>query len=147
MRLKIPPTRSEGLGLALSNSFTLNVVSLAAVQVPFRLAMWDLGQCDKKRCTGTRLVRQGVVQELRLGVPFPGIILSPMGKACVSCQDKDLTAARGLAVVDCSWNRLEDVPFGECPMPLFFTCQKLHVDLELLLNDNIVTCLFLMQDS
>ncbi|EIE26892.1 DUF367-domain-containing protein, partial [Coccomyxa subellipsoidea C-169] len=77
-----------------------------------RLAMWDLGQCDKRRCTGTRLVRQGVVEELRLGVPFPGIILSPMGRAAVSAQDKALIAAKGLAVVDCSWNRLDDVPFG-----------------------------------
>jgi len=57
-----------------------------AAQIPFRLAMWDLGQCDKRRCTGTRLVRQGVVEELRLGVPFPGIILSPMGRGCVSAQ-------------------------------------------------------------
>ncbi|BDA43122.1 Ribosome biogenesis protein TSR3 homolog [Coccomyxa sp. Obi] len=81
-------------------------------QIPFRLAMWDLGQCDKRRCTGTRLVRQGVVEDLRLGVPFPGIILSPVGRAAVSAQDKALIAAKGLAVVDCSWNRLDDVPFG-----------------------------------
>ena len=45
-------------------------------------------------------------------MPFPGIILSPMGRACVSCQDKELIASKGLAVVDCSWNRLEEVPFG-----------------------------------
>lgn len=74
--------------------------------------MWDLGQCDKRRCTGTRLVRQGVVEDLRLGVPFPGIILSPVGRAAVSAQDKALIAAKGIAVVDCSWNRLDDVPFG-----------------------------------
>eukprot|EP00983_Pelagomonas_calceolata_P071184 1151107-Pelagomonas_calceolata.AAC.2 len=77
------------------------------------LAMWDLGQCDKKRCTGTRLVRQGAVRELRLGVHFPGVILSPSGTCSVSKQDEELLRARGLAVVDCSWNRLEDVPFGE----------------------------------
>jgi pre-rRNA-processing protein TSR3 len=31
---------------------------------------------------------------------------------CVSRQDADLIRAKGLAVVDCSWNRLDDVPFG-----------------------------------
>lgn len=80
--------------------------------IPFRLAMWDLGQCDKRRCTGTRLARQGVIQELKLSQPFPGVILSPMGRSCVSREDRGLLESKGLAVVDCSWNRLEDVPFG-----------------------------------
>ena len=76
-------------------------------------AMWDLGHCDKKRCTGTRLMRLHVVSEMRLGTPFPGVILSPNGKRCVSVEDQELIAAKGLAVVDCSWNRLDDVPFSE----------------------------------
>lgn len=87
-------------------------VSDAMNPIPFRLAMWDLGQCDKKRCTGTKLVRQQVVSELRLGIPFPGVILSPNGKSCVSNDDKELIGVKGLAVVDCSWNKLDEVPFG-----------------------------------
>lgn len=75
--------------------------------------MWDLEHCDKKKCTGTRLVRQRVVQDLRLGQHFPGVILSPKGKECVSQQDRDLIGNKGIAVVDCSWNRLEEVPFGK----------------------------------
>lgn len=83
-----------------------------AALAPFRLALWDLGHCDRKRCTGTKLVRQKAAQELRLGTPFPGVVLSPVGQACVSRQDRDLIEAKGLAVVDCSWHRLDDVPFN-----------------------------------
>lgn len=48
---------------------------------------------------------------------FPGVILSPVGRNCVSRQDRELVGAKGLAVVDCSWNRLDDVPFGAAPGP------------------------------
>lgn len=102
--------------------------STSGVPLP-RLAMWDLGQCDRKRCTGTRLVRKGMVevcrflattptatptnrQELRLGQTFAGVALTPVGRQCVSAQDTPLLLAKGVAVVDCSWNKLDDVPFG-----------------------------------
>ena len=86
--------------------------STAGTHFPFKLAMWDLGQCDRNRCTGTRLARQGIVRELRLGQSHPGVVLSPSGTRSVSMEDRELMQVKGLAVVDCSWNKLDDVPFG-----------------------------------
>lgn len=43
---------------------------------------------------------------------FPGVILSPVGRNCVSREDREIVGSKGVAVVDCSWNRLDDVPFG-----------------------------------
>ncbi|KAK6150459.1 hypothetical protein DH2020_015391 [Rehmannia glutinosa] len=84
-----------------------------------QLAMWDFGQCDAKRCTGRKLARFGLLKELRVSTGFGGVVLSPTGTQCVSQEDLELIRRRGLAVVDCSWARLEDVPFTKlrCAAP------------------------------
>ncbi|XP_042499973.1 18S rRNA aminocarboxypropyltransferase-like isoform X2 [Macadamia integrifolia] len=84
-----------------------------------QLAMWDFGQCDAKRCTGRKLSRFGLLKELRMNNGFGGIVLSPAGKQCVSKEDQLLMKRKGLAVVDCSWARLSDVPFQKlrCAAP------------------------------
>ncbi|XP_004304839.1 PREDICTED: ribosome biogenesis protein TSR3-like [Fragaria vesca subsp. vesca] len=81
------------------------------IRPKIQLVMWDFGQCDAKRCTGRKLSRFGFLKELRVNHGFGGIVLSPVGTACVSREDYSLIQQKGLAVVDCSWARLGDVPF------------------------------------
>ncbi|KAG6394532.1 hypothetical protein SASPL_145121 [Salvia splendens] len=66
---------------------------------------------------GLNLVR--CKEEMRVGTGFGGIALSPVGTQCVSQEDLELIKRRGLAVVDCSWARLDDVPFSKlrCAAP------------------------------
>ncbi|CAN0019036.1 unnamed protein product, partial [Phaeothamnion confervicola] len=75
--------------------------------------MWDFEQCDPKRCTGRKLCRLGVVQEMALGAPFSGLVLSPEGEKIVSPQDKGIVERLGISVIDCSWARLEEIPFRQ----------------------------------
>ncbi|CAL5214467.1 unnamed protein product [Lathyrus oleraceus] len=96
-----------------------NEEAVELTQPKIKLAMWDFGQCDAKKCTGRKLSRLGFLKELRVSNGFGGIALSPVGQQCVSREDYSLIQTKGLAVVDCSWARLDDVPFAKlrCPAP------------------------------
>ncbi|KAF7597495.1 ribosome biogenesis protein tsr3 [Aspergillus hancockii] len=85
---------------------------------PFKAACWDLGHCDPKRCSGKRLIHLGLMRDLAIGQKYPGVVISPNAKKIVSPADRDLLEQYGAAVVECSWVRLQEVPFsrigGKC---------------------------------
>lgn len=78
----------------------------------YKAACWDLGHCDAKRCSGKRLMRLGMMRELHVGQKFAGVVVSPKAKRIISKEDKELLEQYGAAVVEASWKRIDEVPFG-----------------------------------
>ncbi|EXX59330.1 uncharacterized protein OCT59_020574 [Rhizophagus irregularis] len=81
--------------------------------IPMPLGMWDFEHCDPKKCSGKKLVRFGIVKELKVSTRFRGIVLSPEGKKAVSPADREIVQEYGIAVIDCSWSKLDNVPFSK----------------------------------
>ncbi|KIL58331.1 hypothetical protein M378DRAFT_170761 [Amanita muscaria Koide BX008] len=79
--------------------------------------MWDFDHCDPKRCSGKKLARLKLIKQLRVGTRFRGIVVSPKATQIISPADRDIILKGGLAVVECSWARLDDVPFSKIASP------------------------------
>ena len=86
-------------------------------KIKISLAMWNLGQCDGKKCSGMKLQRMRMLKELKIGQSWNGIILSPIGSKAVSPSDKEIVEKHGISVVDCSWAMIESVPFEKLKGP------------------------------
>ena len=106
------------------------------VTIAVPVAMWDFDHCDPRRCSGKKLARHGLITSLRVGQRFRGVVLTsvlaplpymgerrdlmerrPKGKKPIAPCDDEIVASSGFAVVECSWARLEEVPFGKIKGP------------------------------
>ncbi|CDH58190.1 duf367-domain-containing protein [Lichtheimia corymbifera JMRC:FSU:9682] len=85
--------------------------------IPMPVAMWDFKHCDPKRCSGVKLARTGMLKTLKLNQRFRGIVASPVGEKAVSPADRRIVEMYGACVVDCSWARVDEVPFNKIKGP------------------------------
>ncbi|KAK9375888.1 uncharacterized protein V1513DRAFT_376819, partial [Lipomyces chichibuensis] len=72
----------------------------------------DFDHCDPKRCSGKKLARLGLIRSLRVGQKFRGVVISPNGKVPVSPSDREILEEHGAAVVECSWARVQEIPWS-----------------------------------
>ncbi|CAO3649109.1 unnamed protein product [Cunninghamella echinulata] len=81
------------------------------------VVMWDFKHCDPKRCSGVKLARCNMLKTLKLSQRFRGIVASPVGEKAVSPADRSIVEEYGAGVVDCSWARIDEVPFTKIKGP------------------------------
>jgi pre-rRNA-processing protein TSR3 len=77
-----------------------------------RLYVYDEGQCDPKKCTGKKLVRFNLAQEISSlrRAPNRAVVLTPFSEKSISREDRPAAEAHGLLVMDLSWNQIDDFP-------------------------------------
>ncbi|CAJ1402363.1 unnamed protein product [Effrenium voratum] len=110
---KRTPTRREGeLGEQSSDG---SDDGDSEVEARARLVLFEFGQNDPKMDSGVRLCRFGLAKSLRPQAGFQGIVLSTQTQVPVSAEDRGIIESAGLAGVNCSWNRISEIPWGKLP--------------------------------
>lgn len=82
-----------------------------------KVFMWEFGQNDPKRDSGSKLCRLGYANAMRIGSgsgsSFSGIVLSSEATVLISNEDAEVIDKHGISGINCSWNRLEEIPFTQ----------------------------------
>ncbi len=71
-----------------------------------RLKIVHYNQCDRKKCSGTRLINLGVAKQVSIKQIKREVVLSPFAERVISAEDKETFNKFGLVGMDLSWNKI-----------------------------------------
>jgi len=76
--------------------------------LPLRLYVYHMRECDPKKCTALKLKKLGLVKLVYKikELPSQSILLYPFTDTFLSPKDRNFMAINGLSAIDCSWNRI-----------------------------------------
>ena len=105
------------------------------------------------RDSGSKLRRLGLAKSLRIGQTFKGVVLSSEAKIYISPADIELVEQFGIAGINCSWNRLQEIPFGQMGksrnqrlLPLLFAANSVNYGRPFKMNtaEALAACLYIV---
>lgn len=75
-----------------------------------RVLIYHADQCDRRRCTGARLIRSRQCEEARpLSRLRHTVLLDPYGDVPLSPADREEASRRGLGLIDASWSHAREM--------------------------------------
>jgi len=76
-----------------------------------KIAVYNVRECDPKKCTALRLSRLGKVHAVyRLSELSRGaVLLDPFAEKALSKEDTETARRQGLVAFDCSWKKIEQI--------------------------------------
>ncbi|KCZ79816.1 hypothetical protein H312_02798 [Anncaliia algerae PRA339] len=69
----------------------------------------EFGQCDPKRCSAQKLIQLKKCFPSKTLRNFSGIILHPFADKFISKEDSERIEKSGIAVIDCSWAKMNEI--------------------------------------
>lgn len=77
------------------------------------LILYHANQCDPKKCSGRKLAKLGLAKSVKTirQIPKNAIILNPSAPKALSKEDLPFAKKHGIAVLDCSWKKSEELLF------------------------------------
>ncbi len=91
-------------------------------EIPFsnentiRVQVYHANQCDRRKCTGLRLVRQYNHKDLEIriitkvrGIRKNSLVLNSTAEKALSIEDLILAKRYGICILDCSWKQSQEI--------------------------------------
>lgn len=66
-----------------------------------------LDQCNKKRCSGARLLKLNIARKIEINRIRKSILLSPFTTTALSPADRSIAEQHGITVIDGSWKQIQ----------------------------------------
>ena len=66
-----------------------------------------LDQCNKKRCSGARLLKLKIAKKIEIRQIRKSILLSPFTSTAISPADRSLALQHGITAIDGSWKQVQ----------------------------------------